>query len=210
MRFFPWARKRQPPNTKWLIVGLGNPGSKYAVTRHNVGFMVVTALVEGYGIPLKKKTLAAHWGTGKIEGEAVVLAQPTTYMNQSGRAVAQLLHYFKLTPEALVVIHDDLDVPAGRLKLAQGGGAGGHRGVQSIMGAVNSREFYRVKVGIGRPPPVMSPEDFVLSSVARADWETLVSLVDCAAQAVVTLITETLLAAQSRFHGTASPPLAEN
>jgi len=172
--------------------------------------MVVTALVEGYGIPLKKKTLAAHWGTGKIEGEAVVLAQPTTYMNQSGRAVAQLLHYFKLTPEALVVIHDDLDVPAGRLKLAQGGGAGGHRGVQSIMGAVNSREFYRVKVGIGRPPPVMSPEDFVLSSVARADWETLVSLVDCAAQAVVTLITETLLAAQSRFHGTTSSPLAEN
>jgi len=172
--------------------------------------MVVTALVEGYGIPLKKKTLAAHWGTGQIEGEAVVLAQPTTYMNQSGRAVVQLLNYFKLTPEVLVVIHDDLDIPAGRLKLARGGGAGGHRGVQSIMGAVSSRDFFRVKVGIGRPPPVMSPEDFVLSPVARADWEALVSSVDGAAQAVVTLITEGLHAAQNRFHGATSPPLAEN
>ena len=172
--------------------------------------MVVAALAERYDIPLKKKTLQALWGKGQIEREAVVLAQPTTYMNQSGQAVAQLLHYFKLSPAALVVIHDDLDLPAGRLKLSRGGGAGGHRGVQSIQVALEFQEFNRVKMGIGRPPPVMSSENFVLSPIARADWDAMVSLVDWAAQAVVTLITEGLVSAQNRFHGLDSSPVAEN
>lgn len=210
MRIFPWVRDRNRPTPAWLIVGLGNPGPKYAVTRHNLGFMVVAALAARYDLPLKKKTLASQWGRGQIEGQATILAQPTTYMNHSGQAAAQLLRYFKLPPAALIVIHDDLDVPSDRLKLAWGGGAGGHRGVSSILDAVNSQEFFRVKVGIGRPPPGMSSENFVLSPVARADWEALVSLVDGAASAVVTLITEGLQAAQNRFHGAAAAPLAEN
>jgi len=172
--------------------------------------MVVAALAARYDISLTKKTLASLWGRGQIEGQATILAQPTTYMNQSGQAVAQLLRYFKLSPAALIVIHDDLDVPADRLKLARGGGAGGHRGVRSIQDAVNSQEFYRVKMGIGRPPPGMPSENFVLSPVARVDWEAMVSLVDGAAQAVVTLMREGLQVAQNRFHGTAEAPLAEN
>jgi len=187
-----------------LIVGLGNPGSKYAPTRHNLGFVVVSILAERYGIPLKKMTLSALWGQGRVAGEGVVLAQPTTYMNLSGQAVSRLLQYFKLSPEDLIVIHDDLDVPYGRLKLAQGGGAGGHRGVLSVQDTLDSEDFYRVKLGIGRPPPFMTSEDFVLTAFAREEWETVASLVERAVQAVITLLTTGLAAAQNQFHGTDS------
>jgi len=186
-----------------LIVGLGNPGAKYAATPHNLGFMVVEVLADHHDIPLTKKTLEARWGKGRLDGTPVVLAQPQTYMNLSGRAVAQLLRYFELTAADLVVIHDDLDVPEGRLKLSVGGGAGGHRGVLSIAGALNTQEFYRVKMGIGRPPAVMAPEDYVLKPFPREGWEEAASLVERAAQAVVTLITKGLAAAQNQFHGSA-------
>lgn len=189
----------------WLIVGLGNPGAQYTATRHNLGFMVVGALAASYGIPLKKKTLGAHWGQGRLKGEAAVLAQPTTYMNQSGHAVAQLLHYFKLAPSDLVVIHDDLDLPFGRLKLSQGGGPGGHRGVLSIQDTIHTADFFRVKLGLGRPPPVMAAEDFVLSPFPREEWEAVASLLERGVQAVVTLLNDGLAAAQTRFHGEAEP-----
>jgi len=163
--------------------------------------MVVEVLADRHEIPLAKKTMEARWGRGRLEGAAVVLAQPQTYMNLSGRSVAQLLRYFGLTPADLVVIHDDLDVPGGRLKLAQGGGAGGHKGVLSIAGALGTPEFYRVKLGLGRPPAVLSAEAFVLKPFPREDWEAAASLVERAAQAVITLITGGLAAAQNRFHG---------
>ncbi len=188
----------------WLIVGLGNPGAKYAATPHNLGFQVVEVLADRYDIPLAKKTLEAQWGKGRLEGAAVVLAKPQTYMNLSGRSVGQLLRYFDLTPEDLVVIHDDLDVPGCRLKLARGGGAGGHRGILSIAEALHTQEFYRVKMGIGRPPAMMTSEAFVLKPFPREDWEAVASLVERAAQAVVTLITDGLAAAQNQFHGVAA------
>ena len=189
------------PAKPWLIVGLGNPGAKYAATPHNLGFMVVEVLADHHDIPLAKKTFEARWGKGRLDGAAVVLAQPQSYMNLSGRAVGQLLRYFNLTAADLVVIHDDLDVPGGRLKLAKGGGAGGHRGVLSITGALNTQEFYRVKMGVGRPPEVMAPEAFVLRPFPREDWEAVASLVERAAQAVAVLITAGLAAAQNQFHG---------
>jgi PTH1 family peptidyl-tRNA hydrolase len=191
----------------WLIAGLGNPGPRYVFTRHNLGFLVVSALAEQAGIALDRHSLEAQWGRGRLADTAVILAQPTTYMNLSGRAVAKLLQFFKLPPGALVVIHDDLDVPPGRLKLARGGGAGGHKGVLSILEALGTPDFYRVKLGIGRPPGPWAAEDFVLAPFDPAAEEALAELVDRGAQAVVTLITHGLAAAQNRFHGlTPSPP----
>jgi peptidyl-tRNA hydrolase, PTH1 family len=188
------------PRTPWLIVGLGNPGAQYAATPHNLGYMVVAVLAEQYGIPLTKKTHQARWGTGRLAEKAVILAQPTTYMNLSGRAVAPLLGYFDLSGAALVVIHDDLDVPEGRVKLAWDGGAGGHRGVASVAAALRSPDFYRVKLGIGRPPPGVAPEDFVLRPLPPATWDAAAALVDRGTRAVVTLITAGLAAAQNQFH----------
>jgi PTH1 family peptidyl-tRNA hydrolase len=185
-----------------LIVGLGNPGPQYAWTRHNLGFMVTAVLSEDWGIPLTRSTLDATWGQGRVGGETVVLAQPATYMNLSGRAVSRLLSYFKLLPENLMVIHDDLDVPFGRLKIVERGGPGGHKGVLSIINALDTEEFLRVKLGIGRPPPGFPGENFVLSPFAREEEEDAAGLVERGAKAVDCLIREGLKAAQNRFHGT--------
>jgi peptidyl-tRNA hydrolase, PTH1 family len=200
MFFFRKAKTENRKSRMRLIVGLGNPGPQYAFTRHNLGFMVVAALSEDWDIPLKSHKLDALWGQGRVDGEAVVLAQPLTYMNLSGRAVARLLHYWKLNPAELVVIHDDLDVPAGRVKLAMGGGAGGHRGVLSIMNAMDTAEFYRVKMGLGRPPPGMPPEAYVLKPFTKEELEDAAELVEKAVQAVKVLVAEGLAAAQNRFH----------
>ncbi|MBM4273871.1 MAG: aminoacyl-tRNA hydrolase [Deltaproteobacteria bacterium] len=187
--------------SKRLIVGLGNPGPQYAFTRHNLGFMVVEELSRRWRIPLNRQTLTARWGQGRAGDTPVILAEPLTYMNLSGKAVSGLLRYFRLTPERLVVIHDDLDVPLGRLKIMEGGGPGGHRGVASIIGALGAEEFIRVKLGIGRPPAEMLSEDFVLSPFAKEEEEMAAALVERGAEAVVALLKEGLAAAQNRFHG---------
>ncbi len=184
-----------------LIVGLGNPGPEYARTRHNLGYMVVAALAQNWRVSLKNHKMDALWGRGRVDGEPVILAQPTTFMNLSGRAVARLLHYWKLLPANLIVIHDDLDIPFGRLKLVLGGGAGGHKGVLSIMNALDTAQFYRVKLGIGRPPVGMAPEEYVLKPFSREELQEAAALVEKAAQAVQVLVAEGLAAAQNRFHG---------
>jgi PTH1 family peptidyl-tRNA hydrolase len=184
-----------------LLVGLGNPGREYAWTKHNLGFQVITYLSDLWGIPLNRTSQAAVWGQGRVGSEAVILAQPTTYMNLSGRAVSRLLAYFKLTPKDLVVIHDDLDVPPWRLKLVERGGPGGHKGVLDIIATLHTEEFLRVKMGIGRPPAWIPPEKYVLSPFPAAEAENVAVLIERAAQAVATLLTEGLAAAQNRFHG---------
>jgi len=184
-----------------LIVGLGNPGREYAWTRHNLGWQVVAYLSELWGIPLSRHSHASVWGQGRVGAEAVILAQPTTYMNLSGQAVSRLMAYFKLTPGDLVVVHDDLDVPLWRLKLSERGGAGGHRGALDIIATLNTEEFLRVKLGIGRPAPEMAGEKYVLSPFPAADAENVARLIERAAQAVDCLIKEGLKAAQNRFHG---------
>jgi peptidyl-tRNA hydrolase, PTH1 family len=183
-----------------LIVGLGNPGREYAWTRHNLGFQVVAHLSEFWSIPLTRHSHAAVWGQGRVGQDSVILAQPTTYMNLSGRAVSSLMSYFKLSPGDLVVIHDDLDVPLWRLKLAERGGPGGHRGVLDIIATLHTEEFLRVKLGIGRPAPGMPAEKYVLSHFAAEDAENVAVLIEQAAQAVVTVLAEGLTAAQNRFH----------
>jgi len=184
-----------------LIVGLGNPGREYAWTRHNLGWQVATYLSEEWRIPLGKKTMEAVWGQGRVGGEAVILAQPTTYMNLSGRAVSLLLSYFKLSPQDLLVIHDDLDVPLWRLKIVERGGAGGHRGILSIIQHLHTEEFLRVKLGIGRPAGNMSTENYVLSHFPAPEAENVAQLIERAAAAVACLLKEGLQAAQNHFHG---------
>jgi PTH1 family peptidyl-tRNA hydrolase len=184
-----------------LIVGLGNPGREYAWTRHNLGWQVAALLSELWGLPFQRQSHGALWGQGRVGSEGVILAQPTTYMNLSGRAVSALMAYFKLSPEDMVIIHDDLDVPPWRLKIVERGGPGGHRGILDIMATLNTEEFLRVKMGIGRPPPGLPTEKYVLSHFPAEDAENVTQLIERAAQAVVTLLAEGLAAAQTRFHG---------
>jgi PTH1 family peptidyl-tRNA hydrolase len=184
-----------------LIVGLGNPGREYAWTRHNLGWQVVALLAEEWRIPLSKKSLESVWGQGRVGGQTVILALPTTYMNLSGQAVARLSSYFKLSPENLVVVHDDLDVPLWRIKIVERGGPGGHRGILSLIEQLRTEEFLRVKLGIGRPPAMMPTENYVLSHFPAEEAENVTQLIERAAQAVVTLLDEGLAAAQTRFHG---------
>jgi PTH1 family peptidyl-tRNA hydrolase len=196
------ADRKPKTENRHLVVGLGNPGPEYAWTRHNLGFMVTAVLSEQWGIPLTRSSMDASWGQGRVGGKTVVLAQPDTFMNLSGRAVSRLLTYFKITPAALVVVHDDLDVPFGRLKIMEGGGPGGHKGVLSIINALDIEAFLRVKLGIGRPPAEIPPENYVLSHFTREEEETVAGLVERGTQAVDCLIREGLKAAQNRFHGT--------
>jgi PTH1 family peptidyl-tRNA hydrolase len=184
-----------------LIMGLGNPGREYAWTRHNLGFQVAAHLSELWGIPLSRHSHGALWGQGRVGPEGVILAQPTTYMNLSGQAVSRLMSYFKLSPEDLVVVHDDLDVPPWRLKLTECGGPGGHRGILDIIATLNTEEFLRVKLGIGRPHPNLPTERYVLTPFPAEDAENVVQLIERGAQAVVMLLQEGLAAAQNRFHG---------
>lgn len=184
-----------------LLVGLGNPGREYARTRHNLGFRVVAALAERWRILLDRKSFEARWGRGQVERVSVVLAQPTTYMNLSGRAVRKLLKHWRLSPTDLVVIHDDLDLPLGRLKIVAGGRAAGHQGVLSIQSALGTEEFLRVKLGLGRPPAGVEAEAFVLSPFPADEVEEIASLVERAAVAVATLLKDGLAMAQTLFHG---------
>ena len=134
-----------------LIVGLGNPGLFYSNNRHNIGFMCVNYFAKQHRISLDKKKGNARIGTGEINGEDVVLARPQTFMNASGDAVCYLVERFKINPDNLIVIHDDIDLPLGRIRIRQGGSAGGHNGIKSIIGCLETQDFIRVKIGIGQP-----------------------------------------------------------
>lgn len=157
-----------------LIVGLGNPGKKYEKTRHNLGFMAVDFLREAAGAPkfkLNKKCLAEVSKTDEI-----IFAKPQTFMNNSGEAVAKLLSFFKLTPANLIVIHDDLDLDFGKIKAGAGHGAAGHNGVQSIIGALSTKDFNRHRVGVGRPAPNIPSEDYVLQNFSPDESKQLPDL----------------------------------
>ncbi len=144
------------------VVGLGNPGKQYEVTRHNVGFRVLDRLALSSSVKLEERKFPAIWGACLISRQKVLLLKPLTYMNRSGEAVSQMLRYFKILPKQMLVIHDDLDLALGRIRLAQRGGAGGHRGVTSIMEHLGDQDFARLKLGIGRPLHEETVEAYVL------------------------------------------------
>ncbi len=133
-----------------LVVGLGNPGAAYAATRHNIGFMVVEAVADRYGIPLDQSKFNTVWGRGAVEGMAVILAEPQAFMNRSGPPVQQLAHYYRILCEDVLVIHDDIDLTFGRLKIKEKGGHGGHNGVRSLIEALGGGDFVRLRIGVGR------------------------------------------------------------
>jgi PTH1 family peptidyl-tRNA hydrolase len=187
----------------WLVVGLGNPGSQYAGNRHNVGRMVLDELAGR----MRARFTRHRTGAGVAEGRPVpggprfVLAAPQTYMNESGRPVGQLLRFYSLPPERVIVVHDELDIPFGALRLKTGGGHGGHNGVRDIAAVLGTPDFPRVRVGIGRPPGRQPAADFVLRDFSAEERKELPNLLVDAADAVEALAADGLEAAQQQFNG---------
>jgi len=194
----------------WLVVGLGNPGPEYAGNRHNVGAMAVEELAarDATGVPGSRASFKAHKARARVAevrlrvpGPKVVLAVPSTYMNVSGGPVAALLSYYDVPVGRLIVLHDELDIDPGLVRLKQGGGEGGHNGLRSISQSIGSKDYLRVRLGIGRPPGRQDPADFVLKDFSKAErTDVLPFLLDDAADAVEALIEVGLLDAQQRFH----------
>ena len=184
-----------------LVVGLGNPGPQYAKTRHNVGFMVADVLAARIGVPFKvHKKSGAEVATGRLGGRSVVLAKPRCYMNESGRQIGPLAKFYSIVPGDVIVIHDELDIDFGKVRLKLGGGEGGHNGLRSVANALGSKDFQRVRIGIGRPPGRKDPAAFVLepfSSIERTEVPTLCEL---AADATELLLEVGLEPAQNQVH----------
>jgi len=184
------------PVERFLVVGLGNPGPGYAKTRHNAGFMVLDRLAEEEGLVFREKNdaLLAEWDRGW-------LLKPLTYMNLSGRAVAPFVRKKGIPLNRLLVVHDDMDLPLGRIRLKRGGSSGGQRGVASIIEALGDPGFDRLRIGIGRPPPGVDPVRYVLSPFTPEERRTLERVLEAATEAVRVWKEEGLSAAQSRFNG---------
>jgi PTH1 family peptidyl-tRNA hydrolase len=188
------------PDDVWLVVGLGNPGPSYAGNRHNAGFHVLAELGDRVGGKFKAHKGRADVIEGRLVGVRAILAKPKSYMNESGGPVASLRDFYKVPVDRIVVVHDELDIPFGRVRLKRGGGDNGHNGLRSLTSALGSREYLRVRVGIGRPPGRQDAADFVLKDFSPTERKELPFLYDRAADAVEALLTGTLEAAQNTFH----------
>lgn len=191
----------------WLIVGLGNPGPKYAGNRHNIGAMVIADLAQQAGASAKEHKARAwvseiRLGTlpGGVPGPRAVLAQPMTYMNVSGGPVANLAKFYKVPLEQIVVIHDELDIDFGLTRLKRGGGEGGHNGLRSISQSLGTKDYLRVRLGIGRPPGRQDPADYVLADFPARDKVEVELLIGDGVDAVTDLVHTGLEATQQRFH----------
>jgi PTH1 family peptidyl-tRNA hydrolase len=184
----------------YLVVGLGNPGPSYAGNRHNAGAMVVDLLAERLGGRFKAHKGRADVVEGRLGGQRVVLAKPRSYMNTSGGPVASLRQFYKVPLDHVVVVHDELDLPYGTVRLKLGGGDNGHNGLRSITGSAGGKEYLRVRFGVGRPPGRQDPADFVLRDFSAAERKDLGVYVDRAADAVEALVAQGLESAQNAFH----------
>ncbi|MFX4262858.1 aminoacyl-tRNA hydrolase [Pelotomaculum propionicicum] len=184
-----------------LIAGLGNPGREYAATRHNIGFMVIDRLARRLGLAVEKKKFKALFGQGQISSEKVLLAKPQTYMNLSGEAVAALLRWHKLGPADLLVVYDDMDLPPGKLRIRAEGGSGGHKGMDSIIRALGTEGFPRLRIGVGKPEvPGFDGADFVLSRLTGEDAKTFEESADTAAEAIHCIVSEGLEKAMNEYN----------
>jgi PTH1 family peptidyl-tRNA hydrolase len=193
----------------WLICGLGNPGPKYAGTRHNIGFMVVDRLAERWRAPSWQQKYKGEAATCQVAGEPALLLKPLTYMNVSGDSVQPAMAFYKLKLDHLIVVHDELDLPLGQLKLKKGGGHGGHNGIRHIAGRLG-QDFFRVRAGIGRPDGQQSVSSHVLSGFGGPEAAEADLLIEKTADAVELMIKEGLLAAQNRFHDKAKKKKGKN
>jgi len=188
-------------NAPYLIVGLGNPGPRYHHNRHNVGFMVVDALADAANVPIRRVEFRALIGKGAFLDERLILAKPQTFMNNSGQAVGALVRFYKIPIDHLLVVHDDLDLPFGTLRLRPRGGAGGQRGMGSIMAKLNTQDFARLRVGIGRPPGRMDPSDYVLHDFDPPEEEMLPEILSSAVDAIRMFLQDGIERAMNEFNG---------
>ena len=186
----------------FLVVGLGNPGKEYGDTRHNFGFLLLDKLAQGMAATFRHRSLLeAEVGVGELLSHSVALAKPLTYMNLSGRAVAALVEFFQLRePRQLIIIHDDLDIPLGRIKIKSGGGAGGHKGVRSIIESLRTEEFLRIRLGIGLEERPLDVVDYVLAPFAVEELDVVQRTLGEASKAARMIIQEGLEPAMSFFH----------
>lgn len=185
-----------------LVIGLGNPGPQYEKTRHNIGFVVADALAARLGGSFKvHKRSGAEIITGRLGNRPVVVAKPRTYMNESGRHVGPLAKFYSVSPADVIVIHDELDIDFGKIRLKLGGGEGGHNGLRSVANALGTKDFQRVRIGIGRPPGRKDPADFVLENFSAAERKELPAICEQAADATELLIETGLEPAQNLVHG---------
>ncbi len=184
-----------------LIVGLGNPGPDYSANRHNVGFRCVTRLAATHGLAIEKRQKKAKVAIGKIQEKPVVIAQPQTFMNKSGYAVASLINFYRVPLNQTLIIYDDLDLPLGSIRMRPSGGSGGHRGMRSIIGQLSNREFPRLRIGISRPPGRMDPADYVLQDFSSDEEVLLDDALEQAVGAIEAWLCDGIGAAMSRYNG---------
>lgn len=188
------------PGERWLIVGLGNPGSDYSGNRHNAGFLVADVLAARIGDGFRRNRQRLLAASGKLAGHAVTVAKPMSYMNLSGGPVASFAAYHKIPAGQIVIVHDEIDLPFGTIRLKCGGGDAGHNGIKSVASALRTVEFNRVRIGVGRPPGRRVAADHVLGDFTKTERNELPLLIDRAADAVEALIERGLAAAQNEFH----------
>ncbi len=183
-----------------LIVGLGNPGRQYDNTRHNVGFRVIDLLAQQAGLQHFKSGFNAEYAKGTLTGEEAVLVKPITYMNRSGDAVSPLMQWFKIVPEDILVLCDDVHLPLGQLRLRASGSDGGHNGLKSIIRQIGSNRFNRIRMGINEPPPVMDQADYVLGHFTKGEQPEVEEMIRQAADAVESILTRGFSAAMNQFN----------
>lgn len=184
----------------YLIVGLGNPGVQYARNRHNVGFRCLHRLAAAHGLTFGRRQRQARVASGTICGRRVVLALPQTFMNESGRAVAPLVQFYKVPLGRLLVVYDDLDLPSGTIRLRPEGGSGGHKGMRSIIQRLGSQEFPRLRIGIGRPPGQMDPADYVLQNFSAEEEPVIKEALERTVTAIETWLAEGIEEAMERYN----------
>ncbi|HSQ85043.1 MAG TPA: aminoacyl-tRNA hydrolase [Desulfobacterales bacterium] len=183
-----------------MVVGLGNPGEAYAKTRHNAGFMVVDKISEAFSIALDKQKFDARFGIGLVNGVKIVLAKPMAYMNRSGPQIQKIAGYFRILCEDILVVHDDIDLVFGRLKIKEKGGDGGHRGVRSIIDAFGGGDFTRLRIGVGRPDAEKGASDYVLGKFTLEEKKVLSQIITSAKDAIVTILCKGTKEGMNRFN----------
>lgn len=190
------------PACDWLIVGLGNPGDNYAKTRHNVGFRAIDALAKSLGARVDRAKFRGLYGQTVFEGNKLILLKPQTFMNNSGLSVMDAAHFYKLPPERVIVLFDDISLDVGRLRVRADGSAGGHNGIKSIIGCLNSQDFPRVKIGVGaKPHPDYDLADWVLSNFSASEEKALAPAIERAGEAALAILKDGVPAAANRFNG---------
>ena len=193
------TQTREDP-ARWLIVGLGNPEKKYAANRHNVGFCVLDRLAAEAGVSITDRRFQGWFGRAAVGRHALLLLKPATFMNASGGAAAQAARFYKIPPAQVVVVYDDIDLEFARLRLRAGGGHGGHRGVASVIEALGTREFVRLRVGVGRPPAGMDPIAHVLSDFSAAEQPAIEKTLEEAVEAALSLVMDGLEKTMTHFN----------